>query len=217
MNQAIKVLMIMFVIVSVAVSGCSSVSDAPTAPIVPTLTAEPVRPTITAEPTLMVTQIPAPVAPPLAAIQQVRVALALPELPLSFVESTRMLNSPSGRLAVVVYQDGEGRQYLVAAETNQVVEIDARLLLPQAGDTRPPIFSQAELKSQALAYLQAVDPDFEELQSAWQYEENGKGEVYFFTWYGEMSAGSMNRPFAQLGIHESGLLFAYSNTLLLEP
>ena len=69
-----------------------------------------------------------------------------------------------------------------------------------------------------MKYIKATIPDFEHLHSSWQYEEGGKGSgyVYFFTWYVDITPGSMNRPFAQIGLHKSGLLFTYYNTLLLK-
>jgi hypothetical protein len=140
----------------------------------------------------------------------------LPELPLSFVEKTGMINSPSGGLGVVIYQDSDGRKYSVNPETNQVVEIDARSLLPtKHGEVFPQTFSMEVLKSRAMNYITATTPNFDNLQSSWQYEEGGKGDVYFFSWYSKMTPGSMNRPFAQLGFHKNGLLFAYYNTLLI--
>jgi hypothetical protein len=141
--------------------------------------------------------------------------LELPELPLDFIKKTRMINSPSGGLEVVVYQDSDGRKYSVNPETNQVVEIDARIFLPKHGDVIAHAFSMEVLKSRAIKYIKMAIPDFDNLQSSWRYEEGGKGDVYFFTWYGEMTSGSMNRPFIQFGFHKNGLLFAYYNTLLL--
>jgi hypothetical protein len=138
-------------------------------------------------------------------------------LPLAFIEKTGMINSPDGSLEVDVYQDSAGRRYSVSAETNQVVEIDARILLPKHGTNSPntQTLSVEVLKSRAMKFIKAVIPEFAQLQSTWQYEEGAKGDVYFFSWYAEMTPGSMNRPFAQIGFHKSGLLFAYYNTLLL--
>jgi len=161
------------------------------------------------------TPIPPTVSSEISMIEKIRTDLELPELPLDFIEKTGMTNSPNGGLEVVIYQDSDGRKYSVNPETNQVVEIDARILLPKHGDAITQAFSMEVLKSRAMKYIKAAIPDFESLQSSWQYEEGGKGDVYFFTWYGEMTSGSMNRPFIQFGFHKNGLLFAYYNTLLL--
>jgi len=146
------------------------------------------------------------------AIYTIRYALELPELPLEFVETTRMLNSPSGDLQVEVYQDSEGRKYSINPEINQVVEIDARaILLSNSPDIQS--LSSDELKAKALNYANAVIPDFGTLQSSLVYEEGEKGDNYFFSWYGEMQSGYMNRPRLQIGMNKSGILFAFYNTL----
>jgi uncharacterized protein YcfL len=149
------------------------------------------------------------------AINEIRKSLELPELPLDFVETTGMLNSPSGDFEVAIYQDSEGRKYSVNPKTNQIVEIDARTILQNiSSDT--PFLSPDELKAKAMEYVKSTTSDFDSLQASLQYEEGTKGDYYFFTWYGEMNSGSMNRPFVQIGLYKSGVLFAYYNTLSLE-
>jgi hypothetical protein len=152
---------------------------------------------------------------PTQAINQIRKSLELPGLPLKFVENTAMANSPSGGLEVANFQDGEGRIYSVNPRTNQVVEIDARALLSKISAGTPAL-SQGKIKAKALAFAKNVVPDFDSLQPSLQYEEGGKVDNYFFTWYAEMSSGSMNRPFLQFAFHKSGVLFAYYNTLSVE-
>jgi hypothetical protein len=148
-------------------------------------------------------------------ITQIRTSLELPDLPVTFVENTGMANSPSGRLEVANYRDSEGRIYSVDSKTDQVVEIDARSILPNISPDAPSL-SPEQIKAKALAYAKAVIPNFDSLQSSLQYEEGGKVDNYFFSWYGEMTPGSMNRPFLQLAFHKSGVLFAYYNTLSVE-
>jgi len=155
----------------------------------------------------------------LDAINEIRKSLELPKLPLDFVETSGMINSPSGNLEVANFQDSEGRIYSVNPESNLVVEIDARTLLPPKHESISPdtlTLSPDELKAKAMEYFKATISNFDSLQSSWQYEEGAKGENYFFTWYVEITPGSMNRPFAQIGLHQSGVLFAYYNTLSLE-
>ena len=152
---------------------------------------------------------------PIDAINETRTALELPDLAVEFVEMTGMINSPNGDLEVAMYQDTDERKYFVNPETNQVVEIDARVILPGISPDAPALTTD-ELRTRALEYIRAAIPDFESLESLLQYEEGAKGNNFFFAWYGEVSPGSMNRPFAQIGLHQSGVLFAYYNTLLLE-
>ena len=152
---------------------------------------------------------------PTDAINETRKSLELPDLPLEFVENTGMINSPSGGLEVANYKDSEGRIYSVNLKTNQVVEIDARAILPNISPDKPSLSSD-EIKAKAMMFAKAMIPNFDSLQSSLQYEEGAKGDYYFFTWYGEISSGSMNRPFLQFGFHKSGVLFAYYNTLSVE-
>ncbi len=153
--------------------------------------------------------------PPEDAINKIRKALELPELPIEFVETTGMGNSPSGNLQVDVYQDSEGRKYSVEPKTNQVVEIDARSVLSSI-PANAPALPPEEIKAKVMAYVNTAVPNFGSLQSSLQYEQGGKIDNYFFVWYGSSIPGAMSRPFLQIGMHKSGVLFAYYNTLFLE-
>ena len=154
-----------------------------------------------------------PADPQLKALNTIRTQLELPISPLEFVEMTFASNSPRS-LEVAVYQDSAGRKYYIDPLSNQVVEIDARSVLPNI----PPeaALMPEEIRAKALKFISATIPGFDTLQANWEYEEGNKGDNYFFSWYGEMGAGSFNRPFAQIAIHKSGILFAYYNTLLLD-
>lgn len=212
MNKSVMSIFLVSVFTIVSISGCAPAVLS--SPVPPTITSSPMPPTFTTEPVSTTTKISPAVSQQISAIEKIRADLELPELPLTFIEKTGMINSPSGGLEVVVYQDSDGRKYSVNPDSNQVIEIDARILLPtKHGDPVTPTFSMENMKSRALKYIKATIPNFENLQSSWQYEEGGKGDVYFFTWYGDMTSGSMNRPFAQIGFHKNGLLFAYYNTL----
>jgi hypothetical protein len=160
-------------------------------------------------------QVQSSTSPQIDAIKIIREHLDLPPTPLEFIEMTGMINSPSGNLEVAHYQDTEGRMFFVNPESNQVVEIDARSVLP-GRDPDIARLTSAEVEARAMEFISASVPDFENLSSAWQYEEGVKGENYFFTWSEEIEPGSLNRAFAQIGINDSGVLFAYYNTLLLD-
>ena len=148
-------------------------------------------------------------------INEVRSALALPLSPLEFVEEGSMVNSPKGGLKAAIYRDTEGRLFSFTPEIGDVVEIDARVMLPErsAGTDSEPAL---DLEKMVFAYAQSLVPDFKARQSTLSYEANSKGDYYFFTWYGEMRPGDTNRPFLQFGINRDGILFAYYNTLDLE-
>jgi hypothetical protein len=147
-------------------------------------------------------------------IDAVRSILALPDSPLEFVKDGNMINSPGADLKVAIYRDSQGRTYSFAPGTGRVVEIDARATLPpKSGDTAPE--PPGDLEKMVYAYAQSLVPDFKARQLTLSYEAGAKGDHYFFTWYGEMQPGDMNRPFMQFGIQKDGTLFAYYNTLEL--
>jgi hypothetical protein len=146
------------------------------------------------------------------AIEALRALFDLPELPLEFVEMTPMINSPNGDLAVALYQDAEGRQYSVVPGRDQVVEIDARAVLASISPQAPSL-SPEELRAKAEAFVQAAIPDFESMRADLAYEAGVKGDNYFFDWRAANSPGAMMPPFVQIGLHKSGELFAYYNTL----
>jgi hypothetical protein len=183
-------------------------------PVAPSPAISPIPSTFTPGPISTRTLLPPAISPLAGAIEKIRPDLELPELPLSFIGNTRMINSPGGDLLVANYQDSAGRNYSVEPGTDQVVEIDARQLLTDISSDAPTLSMQV-LKSKAIQYITAVIPDFEKLQHSWKYEDGAKGDYYFFNWYGGLAPGSMNRPFVQIGLHKSGFLFAYYNTLLL--
>jgi hypothetical protein len=151
----------------------------------------------------------------IGAINAIRLKLDLPGLPLKYIGITDMNNSPSGFLKVAQFQDTQGRNYSVDPLTDQVVEIDARSLLSSI-PADAPLLSEADITAQAQKFIAAAIPGFATQQAGWTYEAGNKGDNYFFSWYGKSPAGAMNRPFAQIAIYKSGLLFAYYNTLFLE-
>lgn len=154
--------------------------------------------------------------PQIEAIQSLRTLFGLPDLPLDYVETTGMVNSPSGGLSVAVYQDSEGRKYLVDPTTDQVVEIDARAA-PPVDAAQSASLSPGELSAKAQQWMQAILPDFSAREASLSYEEGAKSDDYFFTWRDALPPGAFNAPFAQIGLHKNGALFAYYNTLTVDP
>jgi hypothetical protein len=153
--------------------------------------------------------------PQTEAINEIRMKLRLPDLPLTLVETTEMVNSPDGNLQVALYQDSEGRKYSVEPKCLQVVEIDAREFLASISQERPAVPRQ-ELRETAKDMVMSTTPDFEARVSGLTYDEGNKEENYFYTWRDDAQSGTLNRPFAQIGLHVSGELFAYYNTLTLK-
>jgi hypothetical protein len=156
-----------------------------------------------------------PANPQIGGINTLRTQLELPKLPLEYVETTFDSNSPSGSLQVEVYQDSAGRKFFVDPITNQVVEMDARALLDKISPLAS-VLTEDQVRAKAQKLIAAAIPGFETLQTNWVYEEGGKIDNYFFTWVDENTAGSSNRPRAQIALHRTGLLFAYYNTIILD-
>jgi hypothetical protein len=146
------------------------------------------------------------------AINALRPILGLPDLPLTFVETTHMANSPDGRLQVEHYDDSEGRKFYVDPQTNLVVEIDARNKFSPR-PTPGPVLTSGELLEKAMRIAQAVIPNYEATLSVLTYEDSNKGPNYFYDWRDYNQPVVMMPPFVQIGLYESGELFGYINTL----
>ena len=151
----------------------------------------------------------------LEAIDSIRVSAGIPASPLEFVEMTTMINSPTGGLTVALYQDSQGRKYMVEPKANYVVEIDARAILQSISPDLPTL-TRDELRAKAEQLISATIAGFGEMRSGLSYEEGQKGDYWFFNWTGVSATAAVNRPFAQVGLRKSGELFAYYNTLLLK-
>lgn len=150
-----------------------------------------------------------------AAIEEIRPRLGLPDRPLEFVGNQHMINSPSGDLPVALYQDPEGRKYFVQLDSHQVVEIDAREMLNSLEGSGAPALEEEALRQMAWQMAEDTVPDFARLSGGLAYEASGKGRNLFFDWRGRVAPGGFNPPFLQIGLHSSGVLFAYYNTLLV--
>ncbi len=111
--------------------------------------------------------------PQIAAINTLRNQLELPKRPLEFVETTVYSNSPSGTLQVEVFQDSDGRKFIVDPITIQVVEMDARALLENISPLAS-VMSEEELRAKAQNLFAATIPNFEVLKANWDYEEGAK-------------------------------------------
>lgn len=149
------------------------------------------------------------------AIDALRKILGLPELPLNYVGEEGMINSPSGDLKVLVYQDSEGHRYSLAQSSLQVVEMDGRNALAaiSALSGSPTI---DDMRATAIQIATALYPDFKTLSQSLVYEEGNKGDYLFFTWRDQNAETKMNKPFLQIGFYKNGVVFAFYNTLNLK-
>ena len=149
-------------------------------------------------------------------INTARTVLGLPELPLLFVNEDKMVNSPSGDLPVLVYQDSEGRLYSVDPTSNRIVEMDGRDTLNKAVDQTSVILTMDELRTRANQIAESLIPEFDTLSKTLIHEEGSKGEYTFFNWRDQNAPTIFNKPFFQIGFTKDGVVFAYYNTLFLK-
>lgn len=148
---------------------------------------------------------------PRQAMLDFRQVLGLPDLPLEFVGTTQMANSPTGSLPVYSYRDPEGRVFLFEPNLRRVVEVDARAVLPSISADAP-ILALDELRARALEIANASEM-FLEMQADLAYEEGTKG-LFFFQWSRTDSPSAfVNRPFLQIALYGSGDVIAYYDTL----
>lgn len=151
-----------------------------------------------------------------AAIRSIRKLIGEPDLALTFIEITTMINSPNGDLRVGRYADSLGREYMVETEGSRVVEIDPSAVSVSASATTPTL-TQSELRFKAQQFVSENTPGFAGIRDTLHYEEGTKdGRTYFFRWEDRNATGSrFNRPFAQVGMSVSGKVVSYFNTLFL--
>ena len=190
----------------------TNVPASPAAEVSPTLAATEAQPHQT--PTSSTQAVTTVVIPEedLKPMDALRKILGLPDLQLTFLKEDTMINSPSGDLAVSVYQDSEGRLYSVDKASHQVVEVDCRNALAAISAIGGSA-TLDDLRAKALQIAAAIYPDFKSLSQNLVYEEGSKGDYTFFTWRDQTAETKMNKPFLQIGLYKNGVLFAFYNTL----
>jgi len=146
------------------------------------------------------------------AIKKIQKILELPILPVQYVEETTMVNSPDGKLVVAYYRDNNDRKYYVDVQTNIVVEIDARSILPSLANSKE-IKTEEELQNIAKGCASKIIPNFSDISRELSFEGSGKIDNYFISWRNNIEEGMFMPKFLQFAYHKSGVLFAYINTL----
>ena len=139
----------------------------------------------------------------------------IPDVLLESVGTDNMVNSPHGDLAVSVFQDQDGRRFLVEPTNHILVEFDGRSSIAVGGDVNNPL-SDTELSDRALQIARASVPKFDSLSETLQYSAGNKGGLRFFDWRSQGSPDWLMPPFLQVGMLESGEVFAFINTVTLK-
>jgi DNA-binding CsgD family transcriptional regulator len=161
------------------------------------------------------------VAPLLAKVNKeadmamIRQVTGKPDLRSGFQSIQGIANAP-GRSAAL-YVDETGTNYYVDIETSRLAQIEPHF------PTHPnipadKIKSIDELRSIAEQFALANSPRLADFKSTLEYEENGKGDIYFFCWDYRNKDWSgtdwaMMPPFLQIGVLANGDVIIYINTL----
>ena len=145
----------------------------------------------------------------------IRQVVNKPDLRLTFQTIQGTANAP-GRSAAI-YVDDTGTLYYVDLRTARLVQIEPNF------PTHPNILDNEkknieELRTIAEQFALANSPHLQELTSILWYEENGKGDFYFFRWDYRNKDWSgtdwmMMPPFLQVGVLANGDIATYINTL----
>jgi len=199
-----------FALIPLLLFACAPELPRATAPAATDTDIPPVASTSTPAPTVIV-EPSATTEDPRQPMLDFRRVLGLPDLPLEFAETTRMVNSPTGLLPVYSYRDPEGRVFLFEPTLRRVVEVDARAVLPLIPADTPGL-TLDELRARALE-IASESEMFLEMQADLAYEEGTKG-LFFFQWsVADAPSTFVNRPFLQIALSDSGDVIAYYNTL----
>lgn len=156
---------------------------------------------------------PTPVSA-IEAIERIQELAGFPPSTVSYIVTTGMINSPTGDLQVDLYEDEQGRKFFVDPVTGIVVEVDARTLLDDlSADPSPGNLSDVELEGWALEFVRLAVPQFSSMESSLTYEPGGKGNMHFFTWRAANTENFFMPPFVQVGLTNTGEMFAFYNTV----
>ncbi len=160
-------------------------------------------------------------APLLANVNQelnmatIRQVVGKPDLRLTFQTIEGTANAP--RRNAALYVDDTGTRYYIDLKTARLVQIEPNYPThPNIPDNEKK--SVEELRAIAEQFALANSPHLQELKSILLYEENGKGDFYFFRWDYRNKDWSgtdwmMMPPFLQVGVLANGDVAIYINTL----
>lgn len=119
------------------------------------------------------------------------------------------------------YRDNRGDFYSVDKITGTITQYGPG---PNARDRHvfTPILSKEELKKRGLAYLRRQVKDFDQVQRAFTFRENTKGEeegndtfIYALRWEGKRVPGEDLPPFVQLVMTSAGDITTFNDTRVL--
>ena len=203
-RSAFGTLLLSGVLASACTSRASATAVAEASVTMPRVTSSPLSATVFTPTASPVVQFDSQLA--MAAIRELMEA---PELMLTFVETTLMINSPNADLVVAVLADDTGSEYSVDPATYRVVEL-APVIYAISGGTR---LTQADLRATAQAMAGRYLVGFSEIKDRLAYEEGAKGDNFFFRWEDPTISWTYNPPVFQVGLRVDGKLVSYLNTI----
>ncbi|NWG05232.1 MAG: helix-turn-helix transcriptional regulator [Chloroflexi bacterium] len=145
----------------------------------------------------------------------IREVVGKPDLRLIFQTIQGVTNAPWRNAAL--YVDDTGTRYYIDLETARLVQIEPNFPThPNIPDNEKK--SIEELRAIAEQFALANSPRLRELKSVLLYEENSKGDFYFFRWDYRNKDWSgtdwmIMPPFLQVGLLANGDIVIYINTL----
>jgi len=150
-----------------------------------------------------------------ANMAQIREILGNPDLSLTFQGIQGLANAHG--IEAAIYADGTGTTYSVAIEAGILASIDpsptSRIDVPAMN-----VKTIGDIRPMAEKFASDSSLRFDGLKNKLLYEENSKGDIYFFRWdyrNKDWSGTSwvMMPPLLQIGISADGKLVIYINTL----
>jgi hypothetical protein len=139
-----------------------------------------------------------------------------PKLRIQFVATAPNPYS-SAPADIDIYEDEHDFEYWLDSAAGRLIQAGPRAgLHPEAlragSDGRLPV---AELRERAVALAGAQVRAFAERRSTFHpYEDNRRGQVYFFRWESCVTTDEFSLPpFVQVGLYADGTLACFTNTL----
>ena len=160
-------------------------------------------------------------APQLAKVDQeadtslIRAAMENPDLSLSFQCVRGLANAPFIQSAV--YVDDSGTKYSVSTDKGILTGIEPNLS-SHADVPALEVKPIEEVRKLAEQFVEAHSPGYVSAKNRLTFEENGKGDIYFFTWRlpnqdWSNTDWAIMPPFLQIGMSADGNLLTFIDTL----
>lgn len=147
-------------------------------------------------------------------IATVRAFRETPDLRLQYLATAQ--NPYRDHADIDIYDDEYGFEYWLDPALGRLVQAGPRAGLPAAPHAAGPgeRLPVGTLRDRAVALVTAQVPDFPDRRATFHpFEDNRRGQVFFFRWE-EAGVHEFDLPpFLQVGLYADGTLACYTNTL----